>query len=152
MVHTLKMWWSRLAPFPGGKWFFSKIIGFLIPYTGTISPYVRELRPGYAKVSIKDRYRNRNHLASLHALAIANLGELTTGLALHFAMPDGSRAILTRLESEYLKKARGTIFSSAHVDTSTVQSGIVPVVASIVDERNTLVAKVTAYWLIDKSA
>lgn len=149
MVHTLKTWWSRLANVPLGRWIFSKILSFLIPYTGTTAPYVRNLRSGYAEVSIKDRYRNRNHLSSIHALALANVGELTTGLALHFAMTANQRAILTRLESEYMKKARGTVIARAQLNPSGVVLGANIVEAVIVDESNTPVAKVKALWLVD---
>lgn len=149
MVNTLKTWWSRLAHVPFGRWIFSRILSFLIPYTGSTAPYVRNLRPGYAEVSIKDRYRNRNHLSSIHALAIANVGELTTGLALHFAMTQEQRAILTRLESEYIKKARGTLIARAGLNPGGVVLGDNIVEAVIVDESNTPVAKVKALWLVD---
>jgi len=150
MVKTLKIWWTRLNRKPCGKWIFSKILGFFIPYTGSISPYVRNVQPGYAEVSIRASRKTSNHLKSIHALAISNLGELTTGLAVHFAMGDNHRAILTRLESDYLKKARGQIVSTAQIDPSMVVPGVMLVDALIVDASNTLVAKVKASWLIDK--
>ena len=93
MVNKLKTWWERLATLPLGKWLFSKALALLIPYTGTISPLVLEITPGFAKVHMAQRRRIFNHLDSIHALALGNLGELTTGLALHFAIKDNQRAI-----------------------------------------------------------
>lgn len=149
MVTTLKKWWFRLAPWPLGKWLFSKILGLVIPYTGSTKPYVVHVGPGYAEVSIRDRRANKNHLNSIHALAIANLGELTTGLALHFAMPADQRAILTRLETDFLKKARGAITARVAIDPMEVAVGINTVLAEIVDRSHTPVARVKATWLVD---
>jgi len=149
MVNTLKLWWARLSPFPCGKWLFSKLVGFLIPYTGSISPIILQCRPGFAEVMIKDGRRLRNHLGSLHALALANLGEFTTGLAIHFAMQRNTRAILTHLSCDFVKKARGTITASAAVELSERhEEGPVVVEAKLFDPQKNLVAKVSATWLL----
>lgn len=148
MVNTLKNWWRRLATLPLGKWLFSKALGLLIPYTGTISPYVLEVSPGYAKLRISDGRRVRNHLQSIHALALANLGELSTGMALHFALDPSQRAILTKLTTEYHKKARGPITSIAQIKKSqSSYEGPVEVDAQLFDEKRVLVASVSAIWL-----
>ena len=101
MVNALKIWWTRLSKLPGGGWLFGKLIGYLIPYTGSVSPHVFQVIPGKAIVGIKDRRRYRNHLGSIHAIALSNLGEFTTGLALHFSMDPKSRAILTKLQTNF---------------------------------------------------
>lgn len=105
MGNSIKTWWGKLSTHPFGKWIFSRILGWLIPYTGTIRPNIVKLGPGSAEVFIKDTRRNRNHLQSIHALALGNLGELTTGLALHFGMETNKRAILTNLNVEFPQKS-----------------------------------------------
>lgn len=149
MVNTFKTWWRRLATLPLGKWLFSKALALLIPYTGTISPYVIEVSPGYAKVRMSDKRLVRNHLSSIHALALANLGELTTGLALHFALKDSQRAILTSLNAEYHKKARGPITAIAQINNpSQALKGSIQVEAQLFDQNLVLVTSIKALWLV----
>jgi len=101
--------WDRCAPLPGGHRLFSRVIGWAVPYTATIHPEVVVLTRGRSEVLLKDRRRFRNHLNSLHAIALANLAELAGNLALAYSMPDDARFIVSRIDVEYLKKARGTI-------------------------------------------
>jgi acyl-coenzyme A thioesterase PaaI-like protein len=125
------------------------MLGFMIPYTGSIHPYVVELRPGYAKVQMRDRRAVRNHLHSIHAIALMNLGEVTTGLAMTLALPDSARGIVTGLSMEYLKKARGLLTAecTAPPFDATV-SGQHAFTANIVDQSGDVVARATAHWLV----
>ena len=44
--------WRRLSPLPGGPWLFSKVFGFMVPYSGSVGPRIRVLEPGHAVVEI----------------------------------------------------------------------------------------------------
>ena len=142
--------WKSLSPKPGGTWLFSRILARVIPYSGTMGAHVRELRPGFAKLTLRDHRRVRNHLHSIHAIALANLGELTSGLALIPALPSGIRGILTALSVEYLKKARGTLEARCEcvVPQSIVGTTEFTLVADIKDGAGDSVARVSAIWRV----
>ena len=141
--------WARLQGKPGGKQLFSWMIGRMAPYTGTVGGVVQELEPGYAKVELKDRRRVRNHLRSVHAIALANLGEMATGLAMMSGLPEDGRGILTGIDMRYLKKARGTLTAECRCEIpSTVERQEYRVVGEIRDASGELVATATALWLI----
>jgi acyl-coenzyme A thioesterase PaaI-like protein len=105
--------WDLLSGMPGGKVVFSRLVGRMAPYTGTIHATVTVLRTGYAEVQMNDRRGLRNHLESIHAIALANLAELAGNLALAYSLPDDARFIVSGIEVEYMKKARGTITAIA---------------------------------------
>ncbi|MDB5095754.1 MAG: hypothetical protein JWM80_175 [Cyanobacteria bacterium RYN_339] len=148
----LRQTWERLSPLPLGSKLFDIAFGFMVPYTGSMGANVEELRPGYARMVLRDRRGVRNHLKSVHAIALANLGEATSGLAMNVGLPPGVRAIVTKLEVEFLKKARGTLTAECHAQ---IPADLVPgvdqdqdVVAEIKNEAGDVVARFTARWRV----
>jgi len=111
--NALRDAWDLLVNLPGGRVLFSRLLGRVAPYTGSIGCTVVELRPGYAQVVMPDRRAVRNHLHSVHAAALVNLAECAGNLALAYSLPDDARFIVTGIEIEYTKKARGAITALA---------------------------------------
>jgi hypothetical protein len=97
----LRSAWGRLAPLPGGKRLFSLLFGRFVPYSGSVRPLIDALEPGHARVLLRDRRAVRNHLRSIHAIALVNAGRCPPG-------PRRERsdvqAILTGITIEYEKK------------------------------------------------
>ncbi len=141
--------WDRLQPIPGGKKVFSKILGRMAPYTGSIGASIEELRPGYARVTMRERHALRQHLGSVHAIALANLGEVTTGLALLYDFPADARCIVTTFKMDYKKKARGLLTAECSTEPVRVtEERAIDVVGEIVDEAGDVCAVATATWLV----
>ncbi len=148
-VERLRTTWRRLSARPGGKWLFSKLFSRFIPYSGTVAPEILELSPGRAVIAIGDRRIVRNHLRSIHAVALANLGEMSTGLALGFGMPAGSRSILVRLSCEYLKKARGRLVATAEAPAvASAETRDYEVTSVLRDGTGDVVARTVAVWKV----
>ena len=141
--------WKMLENVPGGKLLFSRLLARKVPYTGSITPFVKELAPGRAIVTMNDKKKHRNHLNCIHAIALANLAEVASGLSILSAIDKNMRGILTGLSINYIKKARGTLKA-----TGTCQIPIdqvnkeYEVEATIRDSKGVVVATATALWSI----
>lgn len=144
--------WRRLHRLPGGTWLFSRLVGLMVPYTGTIGAHVRALGPGHARVTLRDRRHVRQHLGSVHAVALVNLGEVTSGLAMMMALPAGVRGIVTRIDAEYFRKARGLLTAEARVTVPEVAGPTDHTIhADITDAAGELVCRVTVLWRLDRT-
>ncbi|PCC70531.1 Acyl-coenzyme A thioesterase PaaI, contains HGG motif [Nannocystis exedens] len=142
--------WKSLSAKTFGKQLFARAISLAVPYTGSISPLVLELEAGRAKVQMRDRWGVRNHLRCVHAVALMNLGEAVTGLAVMSLLPPGARGIVRELAMEYVKKARGTITGDAQVQIpegpGTHEFEVTGELRNSIGE---VVARVRARWRID---
>ncbi len=140
--------WNSIKHLPFGKNLFNFSLGRMVPYSATIGAKVEELSPGHVRISLKDRHKVRNHLNSIHAIALMNLGELATGLAGLTALENEAKSIVIKLSMEYHKKARGTLLATADVKPFSVNEKSERIVEGrITDEEGDLVAVCQATWL-----
>ncbi|MFM8910275.1 MAG: DUF4442 domain-containing protein, partial [Gemmatimonadota bacterium] len=133
--------WRLCAPMPGGWWVFQRLFAWTVPYSASTKPRVRVLEPGHAEVEIPDRRANRQHLGSVHAIALMNVAEMASGLAMVSGLPDGVRSIVREIRMEYLPKARGTLRAMSHVAIPQVTGDCdVEVTADCLDRSGAVVA------------
>lgn len=144
--------WRRLSRRPGGLWLFGRILARMVPYTGALGARVESLVPGHVRVSLRERRGVRNHLRSIHAVALVNLGELATGLAVLTALPPGVRGIVTELSAAYHAKARGRVQAECHAAGPWRPGDTAQAVAHITDASGTVVATVTARWRLGEAS
>lgn len=142
--------WSRFRRWPGGSRLFDFAVRRFVPYTGALGARVRTLEPGLARVELRDRRGVRNHLGSVHAVALVNLGEMTSGLALMSGLPAGVRSILVKISAEYQKKARGTLTAEARVRIPEVTGPVDHAVEALIrNQAGETVCRVEALWRLD---
>lgn len=146
---TLRNSWARLSGLPFGKWVFSRMVGFIAPYSGSIGAKVELLEPGHGVLTLNDRRKVRNHLKSVHAVALVNLAEMVTGLTLMNSLPDDTRGILTGIQMTYHKKARGLLTAecSCEIPQDSTETELL-ITGEIKNEQGEVVASAIASWLI----
>ncbi len=141
--------WQRLNGTGLGRWLFSRAVGLMAPYSGTIRALVEQLEPGRAVITIRDRRRVRNHLRSIHAAALLNLCELTGGLLASVSMPADARMIITRVTVDFVKKARGRLKAEGRCTIPTSnQPADLPVTVVVRDQSGDEVASGTVTTLL----
>ena len=134
----------------------------MVPYTGALGARVEELAPGRVRITLRERRGVRNHLRSIHAVALVNLGELATGLAVVTTLPRELRGIVTELSAVYHAKARGRVEAVCRFEAPGVVGGPetirddgvgtpVEAVAHITDASGREVATVTAQWMLGRA-
>ena len=139
--------WRRLSGLPGGKLLFSLLVGWMTPYSGTLGARIAELEPGWCRVTLRDRRRVRNHLASVHAMALANLAEMASGLAVLVGLPAGVQGIVTWFSISYLKKARGLLTAECRASVLQVSAEQeYEASVAMTDAAGDVVARATARW------
>lgn len=122
----------------------------MAPYSGRLGARVTLFEPGHVRVELRERRGVRNHLGSIHAVALANLGELASGLAVLSGLPATVRGIVTGLDVTYAKKAHGRAVaeSTCVVPARIADRTPVDVEATIHDQSGDLLARVVAHWLL----
>jgi uncharacterized protein (TIGR00369 family) len=134
-----------------GRWLFSVLIGHAVPYSGSIGARVTSLEPGRATVTLRDRRAVRNHLGSIHAVALVNLAEVCSGLAMMAALEPGVRGIVTGISIRYHRKARGRLTATGTAAPPVVTDPLEALaLAEVRDEAGDVVAEATVTWKLDR--
>lgn len=144
---TLLAYWRTLSRFPGGRWLFSKVFGWMVPYSGSVSPRILLLEPGRAKVQIVERRALRQHLGSVHAIALMNAAEMASGLAMQAGLPPTMRGIVTKISIQYFKKGRGRLIAESRCAVpADLPEGEYDYQSDVSDQAGDLVARAAVTW------
>ena len=153
-AHRVVKLWKKYGQSAVGRKFFNFMLGRIVPYSGNIKAEILSLGDGEVIIAMKDRRAVRNHLKSIHAIALANLGELASGLAMFSKIPNDTRAIVVNLEIKYIKKARGRLTASGKANPpEIIDSPTKSIVeAEIKDAEGDVVATINVHWLLSPPA
>lgn len=116
---SLQQAYAALADKPLGRHIFSAAVALTAPYFRTIRARVVSLKPGHGMATMADRWGVRNHLGTVHAIAICNLAELVAGTTIEMSLPQSHRWIPKGMRVSYLAKARGRLTAVATIEDLT---------------------------------
>lgn len=141
-------------------WLVNLLLGWLIPFNRPHGFRILALAPDRVSTGGSYRRRNRNHIAGIHACAIATVAEFSSGLMLLTKLdPARYRLIMADLQVEYLYQAKSAICAETVLDATQLEQTILaPLRASealrttletrITDANDKLVAVATITWQI----
>lgn len=142
-MHVLELW-RRLAPLPLGRRLFARVVCWRAPYFATIRPEFLELGTTACVARVRKRRAVHNHIGTVHAIAMANLCELTAGVLTEAAVPRSMRWIPRGMTIEYLARAESDVTGTARLEKATwgaAEDVAVPV--SVTDSRGREVVRAT---------
>jgi acyl-coenzyme A thioesterase PaaI-like protein len=134
----------------------TRVFWLWIPFNQPHRFRIGSLAEGAASVEAPPRRWNRNHLGTVHACALATIGEFAAGLALLGAFdPSEYRLIMSRLEVDYTRRAKGRILAAAAVELDALRvalsaSGVAlsVVESELRDGEGEVVARVRTHWQV----
>ena len=108
--------WNKSRGTALGRWLCTRLVCRRAPYFASISPVLEVLEPGRCVAAFAHRRKVRNHIGTVHAIALCNAAELTAGLATDVSIPPSMRWIPKGMTVRYLKKAVGRMTATATLD------------------------------------
>ena len=97
------------------------------PYFKTVGPVIERLEPGYCQARLRDRAKVRNHIGTVHVIAICNGLEFAMGVVAEASIPAHLRWIPKGMQVDYVGKANSDITLIAQVAPSAWQAGDVDI-------------------------
>ena len=135
-------WAPLFLKLPGVNFLVWLGASIAVPYSANIHPEILHFSEGHLEIGMKKRRSLTNHMRTIHAVAMANLIELTASGAVQASIPKTSRWIPRGMNIEYLKKARTDLHSVCKFeipDWNMTQD--FPVKVDLYDMKGDIVAK-----------
>lgn len=89
-----------------GRWLVAQAVCLKAPYFRTIRPRFLRLDPGHVEVLVPNRRGVRNHIGSVHAIAMCNAAELVAGTCIDLCLDRRLRWIPVGMSVRYQRIAR----------------------------------------------
>ncbi len=117
-----------------------------------------ELSAERVVVSIRSRRNVQNHIAGVHAAAMALLAETATGFCVGMSVPDDKLPLIKSMHVDYQRRAQGGLRAVAQLTAEqreqilTLEKGEVRVAVTVTDEsgREPIAAEMIWAWVPKK--
>ena len=142
-------------------WWGSRLLQEVIPFNRPHRLTVHVLGEFEAEVRLPFLRRNKNHLGTMHACAMATAAEYASGLCvLRVIGMEGYRLVMSEMNVQYTRRAEGACTAKACIDLEEREAlmrgleaegkhGIV-LVSKVVDYSGTLVAEARVHWHVKR--
>jgi acyl-coenzyme A thioesterase PaaI-like protein len=148
-MHPALKLYNKLTRYPLGRWLFTRLICFKAPYFGSISPRFELLEVGKAIVSMPRKRAVKNHIGTIHAIALCNLAEMVAGTLIEVSLPKNLRWIPKGMTVRYTKKSAFPRVTGTGVmpplQGEVAQDVVIPVIVRGTDGTVVLEADITMY-------
>ena len=138
---------------PFGKVFLrSKILGNVVPFTGTSSLSFEKIESQEVIISLKNTRSVQNHIKQVHACAMALVIETATGFVVGMNVPDDKILLIRELNLKYIKRSIGRVKATATLTQEQIDyikkepRGDIVVPVTLVDEELKEPLKAEAIW------
>jgi len=109
------------APIFLQSWLLSQLFGRAIKFAGTAGIVIKQLNFQQA-VLVQGNFRKvQNHIGSVHAAAMALLGESASGFLVGMHVPDDRLPLLKSMHLDYVKRATGQLTAVAVLSDEQIQ-------------------------------
>lgn len=126
MSQVLTLWRKTKGIPVVGPWAFSFAFGQKAPYFASIRPRFTVLEPNHAELVIPKRRGVKNHIGTVHAIALCNGLEAAMGALAEATIPSDKRWIPKGMEVTYTAKASSDITCFAETDPEQWTSDALP--------------------------
>ena len=89
------------------------VFGGTVHFVRTAGLKFEELGEDRAVLMVRNKRRVQNHIGTVHAAAVALLGETATGAVFGMSVPDDKIPLLKSMQINYLKRSQGALRAEA---------------------------------------
>jgi acyl-coenzyme A thioesterase PaaI-like protein len=143
-INKLGRYVTKINSYPA--WLVSPLLSLLfgkaIKFVGTASVKVDSLNFHQAVLSLANKAKVQNHIGTIHAAAMALLGESASGFLVGLHVADDRIPLLKSMQLNYVKRATGKLMATATLTDEQIQlirnteKGEITVLVQIKDELN----------------
>ncbi|HEX4300545.1 MAG TPA: DUF4442 domain-containing protein [Gammaproteobacteria bacterium] len=147
MVHKFDGYPARLRRF-----LITWAFGGTVHFVRTAGVKFQELTEERAVLTLTNRRRVQNHIATVHAAAVALIGETGTGAVFGMSVPDDKFPILKSMRINYTKRSQGALRAEATLSPEmrerpwVEEKGEIAVPVKITDETGEATVDAEYVW------